>query len=349
MTLPPAPDPSEQQARLHVSIVTLPEAFTSYVTGLYDVLTSFELISTFDSRVSDPTPFDVTIVGESSSPDSASPGLAYPPDRHIDEVDHTDIVIVGALAVQHARWETGRYPELVDWLARMHARGATLCSACSGVLLLAETGLLDDAEATIHWAYADTFRDNFPAVRLRQEEVLVASGDRSQFVMSGASAAWHDLVMYLIARYVGPTATLAVSNFMMLDWHRDGQSPYIVFQEVIDHGDAAILTTQQWLAEHYSVANPVEEMTLQSGLQERTFKRRFKKATGHSPLAYVQHVRVEAAKRQLESTGQSVDEISWQVGYEDVSFFRRLFKRLVGLTPGAYRKKFVLPHHALVG
>jgi transcriptional regulator GlxA family with amidase domain len=253
------------------------------------------------------------------------------------------------MMVEDGEWKKGRYPAIVNWLSDMHVQGAMLCSACSGVLLLAETGLLDGREATIHWAYARTFRRNFPNVRLRLEKVLVTAGDRQQFVMSGASASWHDLVLYLVARHVGPVAAQAIAKFMLLQWHVDGQAPYTVFEAPTDHGDAAILDTQRWLNEYFTVAAPVEEMVRRSGLAERSFKRRFKKATDYSPIAYVQHLRIEEAKRRLERTDTPIEEISWAVGYEDPAFFRRLFKRITRITPGAYRRKFRFPDFAGTG
>jgi transcriptional regulator GlxA family with amidase domain len=168
-------------------------------------------------------------------------------------------------------------------------------------------------------------------------------GKRKEFVMSGASASWHDLVLYLIARQVGPTAAQAIRKFMLLQWHVDGQAPYIAFAPPVDHGDAAVLKLQQWLKGQLTVASPVEEMVKMSALPERTFKRRFRKATGYSPIAYVQNLRIEEAKRRLERTDQPIDEISWNVGYEDPAFFRRLFKRITRLTPGDYRRKFRMP------
>ncbi len=130
-----------------------------------------------------------------------------------------------------------------------------------------------------------TFRHNFPNVRLRLEKVLVTAGDRQQFVMSGASASWHDLVLYLVARHVGPVAAQAIAKFMLLQWHVDGQAPYVVFEAPTDHRDAAILDAQKWLNDYFTVAAPVEEMVKRSGLAERSFKRRFTKATGYSPIA----------------------------------------------------------------
>jgi transcriptional regulator GlxA family with amidase domain len=160
---------------------------------------------------------------------------------------------------------------------------------------------------------------------------------------------WHDLVLYLIARHVGSVAAQAVARTFALQWHHDGLAPYIVFQGRTDHGDATIAEAQAWLATHFAVGSPVEEMVRRSEMPERTFKRRFTEATGFAPIDYVQRLRVEDAKRRLERTDAPVDEISWQAGYEDAAFFRRLFKRVTGLTPGAYRRRFQVPAFARPG
>jgi transcriptional regulator GlxA family with amidase domain len=215
----------------------------------------------------------------------------------------------------------------------MHAEGALLCSACSGVFLLAETGLFNGRETAVHWGYAEAFAKVFPHVPLSPERVLVVSGEREEFITSGASMTWHDLVLYLIARHVGATAAQTVARYFALQWHHDGLAPYIVFQGRRDHGDAAIADAQAWLATHFSIASPVEEMIRRSDLPEGTFKRRFTEATGFAPIDYVQRLRIEDAKRRLERTDEPADEISWRVGYEDAAFFRRLFKRVTGMTP----------------
>jgi len=171
----------------------------------------------------------------------------------------------------------------------------------------------------------------------------VVSGPDQRLVLSGASSAWHDLVLYLIARCTGPASAIAVAKFFLLQWHDDGQAPYSTFQEPLEHGDGLVLQAQKWLGENLDSDNPIEKVVAYSGLPERSFKRRFSKATGHTPIAYIQHLRVEAAKRQLEAGDRSFDDISHTIGYEDPAFFRRLFKRTTGLTPGAYRKKFRVP------
>ncbi len=214
---------------IHVSIVAIPDAMFSTLSGIYDVLNAFSMLSTYDDAVPNISPFQVQIVAPTREAISTASGLPLTASRALADVDATDIAIVPSVMVEHGIWKTGRYPEVVEWLRDMHSRGATLCSACSGVLLLAETGLLDGKDATMHWASASTFKQNFPQVRLRLEKVLVIAGEHDQFVMSGASASWHDLVLYLVARYVSPTAAQVMSKFFALQWHYDGQAPYLVF------------------------------------------------------------------------------------------------------------------------
>jgi transcriptional regulator GlxA family with amidase domain len=334
---------------IHVSLVLIPDAMLSTLSSIYDVLNCFELLGSFSDAVPDDNPFQVEIVAPTYAHTRTASGLPVAAHRTVDELDRTDIIIIPSMLPEGGKWNPGRYPTMVNWLSAMHTQGAMLCSACSGVLLLAETGLLDGRDATIHWAYAQTFRRNFPTVHLRLEKVLVTAGERQQFVMSGASSSWHDLVLCLVARHVGPAAAQAIAKFMLLQWHEDGQAPYVVFETPTDHGDGAVLDAQEWLGDHFTVATPVDEMVRRSGLAERTFKRRFKKATGYSPITYVQHLRVEEAKRRLERTDAPIEEISWKVGYEDPAFFRRLFKRITRITPGAYRRKFRLPDFADTG
>lgn len=331
---------------LHVSLVAIPDAAVSTLTGIYDVLNSFNILAGKDASIPDLPPFRVEIVGTAAGWVTLASGLPVEASRGVDEITATDIVIVPSVLLADAGWQTGRYPGLVEWVSRMHGQGALLCSACSGVFLLAETGLFDGHETTIHWGYADAFARAFPRIPLHPERVLVVAGEREQLVSSGAAMTWHDLVLYLIARHVGAAAAQTVARFFALQWHHDGLAPYIVFQGRKDHGDAAVTDAQTWLSTHFSVGRPVDEMVRRSGLAERTFKRRFTDATGFAPIDYVQRLRIEDAKRRLERTDISADEISWQVGYEDAAFFRRLFKRVTGLTPGAYRRRFQVPTFA---
>jgi transcriptional regulator GlxA family with amidase domain len=329
---------------LHVSLVAIPDAVVSTLSGVFDVMNAFSVLPPPDVAIT--RPFDVQIVGIEAGPLTLASLVPVTVQRSIATLETTDIVIVPSILLRPDGWRKGRYPELVDWVSRMHAGGALICSACSGIFLLAETGLFDGADATVHFGYANAFAAAFPQVPIHPERVLVVSGRREELISSGASMTWHDLVLYLIARHMGAAAARSIARFFALQWHQDGLAPYIVFEGRKDHGDTAIQAAQDWVATHFSVANPLEEMILRAGLTERTFKRRFTAAAGVSPIAYVQRLRIEEAKRRLEGTEASIDEISWQVGYEEPAFFRRLFKRVTGLAPGAYRRRFQIPEFA---
>jgi transcriptional regulator GlxA family with amidase domain len=330
----------------HVSLVAIPDAVASTLFGIYDVMNAFALMGASSPAPGASAPFHIEIVGDTAGPLTLASGVPIDVPRSVDTIDSSDIVIVPSVLLRSAGWSTGRYPRLVEWLGRMHARGAILCSACSGIFLLAETGLFDGRDATLHFAYAGAFAAAYPAIPIHPERVLMISGRREELVSSGASTTWHDLVLYLIARYAGATAAQAVARMFALQWHQDGLTPYMIFEGRSDHGDAAIQSAQQWLGSHFAVANAVEQMIRRSKLAERTFKRRFGAATGMAPIVYVQRLRIEDAKRRLERTDVSVDEISWRVGYEDPAFFRRLFRRITGMAPGAYRKRFRIPDFA---
>lgn len=330
----------------HVSLVAIPEAMASTLSGLHDALGALPALETLGGVVPPEGRFEVEIVGQARGPARSPGGMTLEVQKTADEVRRTDVIIVPSLLVPGGRWRPGRYPELVEWLARMHAQGAVLSSACSGLFLLAETGLFDGHDCTIHWSYAEGFHAAFPHIRLHPARALVVSGEREELLSSGASTSWHDLALYLIARYAGVAVAQAAAKFFAMQLHHEGLAPYIVFSARRDHGDAAIGQAQDWLAIHFAGRNPVEDLVKSSGIPERSFKRRFTRATGLAPLAYVQRLRIEDARRRLERTEQAVDDIAWQVGYEEPAFFRRLFRRVTGLAPGAYRRRFQMPKAA---
>jgi transcriptional regulator GlxA family with amidase domain len=327
-----------------VSIVATPKSSASPVTGMFEALRAVEGLTPPEERLhGERRPFGVEIVAEEAGVIESASGIPIVAHRGVDEATDTDIVIVPSMEFgRDGGWQMGRHPKLVSWLRQLYDEGATLCSACTGTNLMAETGLLDGNEATIHWAAERSFRRRHPDIQLRPDEVLVIAGD-GRLITSGAATAWHDLALYLISRQVGPATAQAVARFLLWEWHRDGQAAFQVFDPPMDHDDAAVLAAQRAIAEDFAVAAPVEEMVRWSGLAGRTFKRRFTAATGQTPISYTQKIRVERAKRMLEASDESIESISWAVGYEDPASFRRLFKRLTGLAPGAYRQRFQIP------
>jgi transcriptional regulator GlxA family with amidase domain len=335
----------ETGASTRVSIVALPEAMVSPVSGLFETFKAAgSMAAPQDRDRARGEPFEVEIVGERAGTIEGPSGLTIGAQRAVHEIDKTDIVIVPSMALdEEVDWVPGRHPAMVAWIRTMYERGAIVCSACTGGMLTAEAGLLDGQEATIHWVAEDYFRERHPEVVLRLDEALVVSGEGGRIVTSGAANAWHDLALYLIARHVGPATAQALARFYLVQWHRGGQAAFQVFAPGTDHGDAVVLAAQRWIADNYAVAAPVAEMVRRSGLTPRTFKRRFRTATGETPISYVQRIRIERAKRALETGSAPIEEISWAVGYEDAASFRRLFKRVAGVTPGEYRRRFQLP------
>jgi transcriptional regulator GlxA family with amidase domain len=327
--------------RVSVGIVAIPDAGLATLSGIFDVLNGLALLAGREG-VPDHPPFEAELLGETADPVRLASRVTLPL-HAAAESRPSDVVIVPSLFVRDEGWIKGRYPRIAQWLVERHRAGATICSACSGLFLIAETGLFDGVEATVHWPYARMFTAQYPAVRARPERALVVAGPRGELVSSGASTSWHDLVLYLIGREVGPVAAQAVSKFFALQRHVDGLAPFIVFDPPREHGDAIVAAAQVWLDAHAAVATPVREMVRQSGLSGRGFSRRFQAATGHAPLDYVQRLRVEQAKRRLERTGEPIEEIAWRVGYEDPSAFRRLFQRVAGVSPGQYRRQFAPP------
>lgn len=339
--------PSSQP--LHVSVLALPESMMSPVSGIYEVLSALHHFAGYDDALPREARFRPEIVAPELELKSLTSEWPMKPQRVFSEITHTDIIIVPSMMVRDDVWICGRYPELVGWIRKMHAAGAELCSACSGIFLLAETGLWNGREVTTHWAFARSLEKTFPALELRLHDALVVSGERGELISSGAATAWHDMILFLIARHIGPTAAQAIARFLLMQWHADGQSSYMGFSPRTSHGDALMQELQTWLEDNYSAAGAVEALVKRSGLAERTLKRRFTKATGLAPLAYIQRLRIEEAKRRLERTDLPVDEISWAVGYEEPAFFRRLFKRVTTVTPGEYRRKFRVPDFARAG
>lgn len=227
----------------------------------------------------------------------------------------------------------------VDWLTRLHARGCTVTSVCCGAFLLAEAKLLDGRTVTTHWYYADAFKERYPAVTVDDDKLVIDDGD---IITAGGMTAWTDLATLLIRRLLGPAVMLETARFMLVDPSGRKQSYYSSFSPRLHHGDAEILKVQHLLQKSGCHNVDLTKMAKTAGLELRTFMRRFKKATDMKPTEYCQRLRIGKARDMLESTNQSVEQISWAVGYEDPASFRRIFHRIVGLSPSDYRSRFAV-------
>ncbi|MGE1176217.1 GlxA family transcriptional regulator [Pseudomonas sp. BW7P1] len=236
-------------------------------------------------------------------------------------------------------------PQLLQWLREQHARGATLGGVCVGSWLLAESGLLDGRSATTHWTSAKAFAERYPHIKLKADTPVVDDGD---LITTAGLMAWSELGLRLVDRLLGPSIASATARFLVMDHSDSASACGSNFAPILGHGDASILKVQHWLQSTGATDVSLGAMAERSGLEERTFLRRFRAATGLKPTEYCQHLRVGKAREMLEFTNGTIDHIAWTVGYQDPGAFRAIFKKITGLTPSDYRNRFgVSPPTAL--
>ena len=230
-----------------------------------------------------------------------------------------------------------RNASVVPWLQRWHKRGAAIASVCSGVGLVAAAGLLDGKRATTHWALAERFREKYPRVKWMPE--LMVTEDRGFYCGGGVNASL-DLSLYLVEQFCGHEIAMQSAKAMLIETPRAWQAGFAMIPLKTDHSDEAISGAQEWLHQNFHRIFSLEATARRVGMSLRNFVRRFKHATGDSPLIYLQKLRIAAAKRLLESDHRTMQEIGGAVGYQDVAFFRQLFERHTGVSPSAYRRRF---------
>lgn len=232
-------------------------------------------------------------------------------------------------------------PALVSWLISQYKGGCLLASACAGIFLLAPTRLLDGKAATTHWLLAERCKRQFPAINLQPERLLVAEGE---VITAGGVSAWMDLTLALIGRFFGGATAVALGKYFLVEAGSRQQSCFSSFTPILDHKDGPVLVVQQKLEKHFTSPLSVATMAAWVHLSPRTLQRRFLAATGESPIRYLQKLRMGKAQELLASSQQPIEDIVAAVGYQDISFFRRLFREQYGISPSGYRRRFSFAH-----
>ncbi len=332
---------SGANGKLTIAILAVPESTASTLYGVYDVLAAagrdWGVIVEGEPGESKIRPLIVSADGQRFR---VGNGLWVDPNCALSDCPTPDVVAIPDLMVTPKEDIAGRHPAEIRWLRERYAAGATLATACTGALVLAEAGLLDGQDVTTHWAYCEAMAERYPALRVHPNRALVISGAEQRLIMAGGGTSWLDLSLFLIARFVGTEEAMRVARLQLIDWHHVGQQPFAILTRNRQVDDAVIARCQEWIAQHYDKDSPVAAMARLSKLAERSFKRRFARATGMSPMEYVHTLRLEESKHSLETTDDPIEAVANQVGYEDASFFGRLFRRKVGLTPAQYRRRF---------
>ena len=319
-----------------VTVLFLNETFSSTAVGPMEVFRHAGTLWNILTGKSQHPYFQVTTASADGHLVECDGPIYIKPMAAIRDVRKTDLIFIPTtgLGIDDV---VERNAPVVPWLKRWHKRGAAIASVCSGVGLVAETGMLDGKRATTHWALAERFSEKYPKVKWMPE--LMVTEDRGFFCGGGVHAAL-DLSLYLVEKFCGHEIALESSKALLIETPRAWQAGFAVIPLKTEHNDEAISLAQDWLHENFHRTFPLDAPARRVGMSLRNFVRRFKEATGDSPLAYLQKLRVAAAKRLLENDHRSMQEISDAVGYQDVAFFRSLFQRHTGVSPSAYREKF---------
>lgn len=258
------------------------------------------------------------------------------PDAVISDVPQTDLIIIPSMRGD-AVGGTYINRDFAPWITEQYKKGAEVASLCVGAFLLAFTGLLRGRQCTTHWAYANEFRYYYPDIKLVDEKVII---HQNGLYSSGGNNAYWNLLLYLVEKYTNREIAIHTAKFFVIDLDRRDQSPFIIFNGQKNHGQEDIIRIQEFIELHYADRLTVDHIAEVFNLSRRTLERRFKKATHNTVVEYIQRVKIEASKKQLEKGRVSIEEVMYDVGYADVKTFRDVFRKITGITPNEYRNKY---------
>ena len=304
---------------LEVSIVCYPGSQATSIHGLTDLFTYADSYAREQSSTSNPFVRVTHWRPDGDARDERPPALVIVPGSQIKPIERGDV------------------PECVAWIRRRHSEGAVIAAVCGGVFVLAESGLLSGRRTTTHWLFAEELQRRYPELQIDADRLVI---DDNDIVTAGGVLAWTDLGLSLVERFLGPSVMAATARFMLADPPRREQRFYNRFVPPLDHGDKPILAVQHWLQANVQASVSMTALAKRAALGERTFLRRFVKATRMKPSEYHQKLRITRSQEMLELTRDNVDRIAIAAGYEDAGGFRRTFKRVVGLSPSEYRRRF---------
>jgi transcriptional regulator GlxA family with amidase domain len=280
--------------------------------------------------------FKIELVGNGDQIPQRDDQFMVAPDRHLDHVQTTDLILIPSIHgdLDHMLQLNA---ELTPWIIKHHQRGASVASLCLGAFVLAKTGLLNGKQCTTHWKHAAAFRKMFPDAILRDEKIIT---EENRLFTSGGAFSYLNLLLYLIEKYAGRDMALTIAKSYAIEMNRTSQSAFMIFEGQKTHKDEKIKMAQIFIENGFREKISVAQLATMTMISRRSFERRFKKNTGNTVVEYIQRMKIEAAKRDFESTDKTINEVISDVGYIDAKAFRTVFKRITGLTPMEYRNKF---------
>lgn len=317
----------------HVSIL-VPER--SVLAAIDDPRHIFSAVNDF-ARSSGKLPvFDIKFVGLSEEVKLHDSAFSVHTDLLIDKVKKTDLIFVPAFYGDTNEFlETNK--EFISWISEQYEKGAEIASLCVGAFMLAKTGLLEGKKCSTHWRAAEEFKEMFPEVDLQTDRIIT---EEDGIYTSGGATSYFNLLIYLVEKYTSREMAIKTAKVFAIDIKRENQSQFIMFKGQTGHADEEIKRAQEFIEENFQTRITTDELSTKFAISRRNFERRFKKATSNTVNEYVQRVKIEAAKKALETSRKNITEVMLDVGYTDTKAFRGTFKKITGMTPFDYRNKY---------
>ena len=321
----------------HISvIVPLGNSIVDTIIAPYNLL---KMANSYYKRLNrlNESPYQIDLVGLSKDPVVYQGLFSIQPTASIADLKKTDLIIVSPISGNLPK-EIDNNKEFVKWIRKQRIENdAELASLCKGAFLLAETGLLKGKSCATHWTAHEQFKKRYPDVNLIPEKIIC---EDNGIYSSGGAYSILNFTLYLIERYFGRETAIWCSKISEIEFDRISQSEFIVFSGQKEHSDEAIKKAQLYIEENFEDKLNIKEIANMVHLNGRSFLRRFKKATANTPLEYIQRVKIEAAKKKLESTTDTILQVMYGIGYIDEKAFRNTFKKYTGISPKEYRNKY---------
>ncbi|MES2107256.1 MAG: helix-turn-helix domain-containing protein [Bacteroidota bacterium] len=280
--------------------------------------------------------FSVELAGTTAAEEIYGGMFTVRPQRNISDINKTDLVIVPSMETDF-RQASAEDDTLIEWITKQYKQGAVIVSICSGAFMLAASGILDGRSCSTHWAHADAFREQFPKVNLMTDRLIT---DENGICTNGGAFSFLNLMIYLVEKYYDRETAIFCSKSLQIEMDRNSQSAFSIFTGQKRHGDKMVEDAQKYIESSLTEKISVEELSSKFAIGRRNFDRRFIKATGNTPLEYSQRVKVELAKKELEVSRKTVNEVMYEVGYSDQKAFRELFRKITGMSPLEYRSRY---------
>ncbi|MBO9730269.1 MAG: helix-turn-helix domain-containing protein [Chitinophaga sp.] len=317
----------------HISILALNDATMTSIDGSLQL---FSRVNDFLKYNGTPPFYTIEVVGPAAHTTLNGGLYTINVDKNINDVKKTDLVVIPIICGDFQKILRSN-ERCCDWIRKQYQQGAELASLCVGSFFLASTGLLDGRKCATHWAARHEFETMFPAVNLLEDAIIT---EENGIYTSGGNYSYLNLLLYIIEKHLGREIAVLAAKMFEIDIERKSQHPFLIFMGQKKHDDAEVLKAQEYIEDNPDKRFTIEEISEKFGVGRRTFERRFKKSTGNSLIEYIQRVKVEAIKKQLELGTKTVNEIVFDIGYNDVNAFRKVFRKYTGMSLVNYRKKY---------